>query len=151
MFYPDDGVNVKTSKTLDFLSRTKFSWSVGRSAQHTRSSFRVRDICPLKPRSRHASSLAVCPLPTPEISASGREYPPTQYLTFRRGDVPYFFSLNSSFSTRPLDINIHSQSLTIPHFPSLMIAMSNLHISPLLSTQLRNLSSYLFPPDDNAD
>lgn len=32
--------------------------------------------------------------------------------------------VHDSFSSRPLDLDIHLQSFTIPHYPSLMIAMS---------------------------
>ena len=34
------------------------------------------------------------------------------------------FIAHDSFSSRPLDMDIHLQSFTIPHYPSLMIAMS---------------------------
>lgn len=49
------------------------------------------------------------------------------FSTSRRGKQVYEGDLSiahDSFSSRPLDMDIHLQSFTIPHYPSLMIAMS---------------------------
>ena len=39
-------------------------------------------------------------------------------------ELDFYVSSNTICSARPLDMDIHLQSFTIPHFPSLMIAMS---------------------------
>lgn len=49
------------------------------------------------------------------------------FSTSRQGKQVYegdLFIAHDLFSSRPLDMDIHLQSFTIPHYPSLMIAMS---------------------------
>lgn len=50
-----------------------------------------------------------------------------QFLTFRPGNVTILSSVliaDCAASARPLDMDIHIQPFSIPHYPSLMIAMS---------------------------
>ena len=80
-----------------------------------------------KPRSRRVSWPVVYHLQTPEILESGlalRRMPSSTFHQGKQVGGDGLFIRSRFVSSRPLDMDIHLQSFTIPHYPSLMIAMS---------------------------
>lgn len=81
----------------------------------------------LKRKLRRVSSLVQCRLPTHAILGIGWVHLLMLFSISRpgmRNDVLLSCTCSSCCSARPLDMDIHLQSFTIPHFPSLLIAMS---------------------------